>query len=292
MIPILILQGVYANEIPEWRSHLEGAAAFVAEHLKNSPWAKSREAWVVAQSLALSYEIALTSSIGSNARSSITDKLLRAVSSTDRFGFTIGSCGSVIRSLSTVRVIGGKLKDASGSDFLQLSCQISDVLRELDRAAETLEDPSSFSQITLGDTEEFRKDYLYRLHGKIFCNAVLVYLKRVCFNATPGSVQPQVSAILTDMIEFLSFEGGSISLWPVFIAAVESCDPLEKDMVHMWFQFSERLGIGNRILARKIIEAVWTTRTEEAERKGLGPSEVTVDWMLVQHSLGLDICLL
>uniref|UniRef100_A0A0B7K494 Uncharacterized protein n=1 Tax=Bionectria ochroleuca TaxID=29856 RepID=A0A0B7K494_BIOOC len=110
------------------------------------------------------------------------------------------------------------------------------------------------------DGTDERLHYLAQLHSQMFLNAVIIYLKRLRPGVTPSKVSTYTSSALNDMSTFLDLNGGSISLWSVFVAVVEACTPTERDMVRRWFEFSSRLGIENRVQARQIIETVWQTR--------------------------------
>jgi hypothetical protein len=126
----------------------------------------------------------------------------------------------------------------------------------------------------------------------MFLNAVIIYLKRLRPGVTPSKVSTYTSSALNDMSTFLDLNGGSISLWSVFVAVVEACTPTERDMVRRWFEFSSRLGIENRVQARQIIETVWQTRNSVADETGCPVAETIVDWTAIQQVLVIDILLL
>ncbi|VUC30648.1 unnamed protein product [Clonostachys rosea] len=287
---ILMIEGVYSTEVYKWRSHFKGAAALVTKMLQSKDWTQSSDAWVISQSLALSLEIAQTGHTSNARQAGPTGMLLDALSTRSDFGYTIGSPRAALKALSTLR------RDEFSPDLADgnLEVEISDALRILSLIQE--DDPENRSEFhekpsKIAQSSE-RLNYLAQLHSRMFLNAVIIYLKRLGPGVTPSQVSTYTSAVLNDMSTFLDLDGGSISIWPVFVAAVEACDPIQRDMVRKWFEFSSCLGIENRLQARHIIEAVWRTRDSIADEMGCPATETIVDWTTIQQGLGVDILLL
>ncbi|CAG9990638.1 unnamed protein product [Clonostachys byssicola] len=289
-LTILMIEGAYSTEVYSWRSHFKGAAALVSKMLHGRDWTQSSDAWVISQSLALSLEIAQTGHVDSERHAGPTGMLLDALSTRSDFGYTIGSPRAALKAISTLQR-ADRVKDDDGLALDNLEVEISDALRILDSMQdEDAEHQSNFHKEHSQRNE--RMDYLAKLHSRMFLNAVFIYLKRLKPGVTPSQVSIYTSSVLKDMSTFLDMDGGSISIWPVFVAAVEACAPSDRDLVRRWFEFSSRLGIENRVQARQIIEMVWETRDSVADETGCPVEETIVDWTTVQQALGIDILLL
>ena len=70
-----------------------------------------------------------------------------------------------------------------------------------------------------------RSRTMARLHLHLFNSAVMIYLFCVALQYTPSAVAEYVHEVLTDSLTFIGMNCGSVSIWPVFMAAVEACTP-------------------------------------------------------------------
>ncbi|RVX73393.1 hypothetical protein B0A52_03035 [Exophiala mesophila] len=300
VITLAVIEGVYVAKKQRWRRHFDGASGIITQFMHDKPWTECSDAWVISQSLALSFEVGKTGSKTADGYSPLTGDLLGAVSGQEFFGYTIGAYSKVINSISAIRLLGEELSRGQISE--NLDTRAARVLKDLSdvtddtahiEVEEVDDDPNSpYCQTNRRSEQERREDRLYNLHFKIFRNAGLIYLYRTIFDAAPYVIGDFISAVLSDAMEFLDLQGGSISIWPVFIAAVEACKEEDRAMVQRWIEFSCKLGIQNRLVARKIIQHVWEARDAEALSHGRDPSEVVIDWRDVQEQLGFDILLL
>lgn len=277
----ILWKGCYAPISNEWRKHFQGVEVFLSLFSDKSPWVTSTDAWIISQSLALSCEIGNTGSVVSAGRSQLTDVVLRSVSQLNKFGYTIGANSDVMESISDIN----RLEEAHLHGALpnEIDTQAGEILRKL---------KSSLSLRQVTQVNPDRRLHLSNLHQRIFCNATIVHLHRTIFNVAPSTVQEYVSRVLRDTAEFINLQGGSISLWPVFVAAVEACTNDNRGMAEAWLKFSCELGINNRHSARKIVLEVWDQREKISATTGLPLEAVIVDWRQVQSRLGIDILLL
>ncbi|KAH8797963.1 fungal-specific transcription factor domain-containing protein [Xylogone sp. PMI_703] len=289
----LMIIGSYDTDVSQWRLHFQGAAAMVMKHMQHQPWLNCSNAWVISQSLALSFEIAQTADMGTERFSPLTNFLFEAVASKDKFGFTIGANGNILRIISLIRQLSehmqqgyilGDLEDQIQEMMLALTIDIDDPPPTSNRTA--LDEPSNLT------TYAERVQYLEKLHIRIFRNATIIYLHRALLNAPPVSIAKYISAVLQDTMTFLRLNGGSISMWPVFIAATEASSPADREMVRYWMEFSKRLGIQSRESAHKIIEGVWKLRDKEAMATNSNPDSVAIDWRTIRRAIAVDILLL
>lgn len=139
---------------------------------------------------------------------------------------------------------------------------------------------------------EVAEGQLSQLHQSMFRNAATLYLYRTIYNATPRMVEHITHQVLTDTLTFLKLKGGSISLWPVFMVAVEACGQHDRAMVDRWLEYVCSLGINNRQTAGNIIREVWRRRDELAAQLGVEAADVVMDWRQVESELGMDLLLL
>ncbi|PTB53557.1 hypothetical protein M431DRAFT_5871 [Trichoderma harzianum CBS 226.95] len=285
----LVITGAYARQKLPWRDHFGGAGGMVTKFLGKQPWAQSSRSWVISQSLALSFEIAQTSNTHRRERSSITDTLLRDVSSRCEFGFTIGSSGQVLQVISNIRLLAERM--ATGDIPENPGELIQKYIAELTSPSESTED-FDIEEIWESTSKKDRAEYLQRLHLRLFRNAAIIYLFRTVLNVPPQGVVKYVSTVLQDTLSFIQLHGGAVSMWPVFIAAVEAYEVKDQQIVEQWFDISGQLGIQNRRTAREVIRAVWEKRSQEAKNRGLKQSQIAIDWREVQQFLGLDLLLL
>ncbi|PKK43540.1 hypothetical protein CI102_12124 [Trichoderma harzianum] len=262
----LVITGAYARQKLPWRDHFGGAGGMVTKFLGQQPWAQSSRSWVISQSLALSFEIAQTSNTHRRERSSITDTLLRDVSSRCEFGFTIGSSGQVLQVISKIRLLAERM--ATGDIPENPGELIQKYIAELTSPSESTED-FDIEEIWESTSKKDRAEYLQRLHLRLFRNAAIIYLFRTVLNVPPQGVVKYVSTVLQDTLSFIQLHGGAVSMWPVFIAAVEAYEVKDQQIVEQWFDISGQLGIQNRRTAREVIRAVWEKRSQEAKNRGL-----------------------
>ncbi|KUL88966.1 hypothetical protein ZTR_06123 [Talaromyces verruculosus] len=275
------IEGCYAPEHDEWRRHLLGMSGLLNFFAQDSPWTISFDAWVISQNLALSLEIARTGSGGSSDFSRNTDHLLESISRISEFGYTIGASSSVLQSICKVHRLVEAL--GSGESLIEAEVQCGKILGEL---------ATTESDWIITPPSHSRQDYLNSLHQRIFRNAAVIYLYRAVYDVAPFAVRDHVLTVLCDTISFLDVHGGSVSLWPVFIAAVEACSKKERALARKWLDYSCKLGISNRHAARCVIEEVWKQRDQEALLRDIEPDYVVVDWRRVQYHLKIDILLL
>lgn len=241
----------------------------------------SSDAWVISQNLALSLEIARAGSGGTFGCSRDTDHLLESVSRVSHFGYTIGASSPVLKS---IRKVHGLLEVLGSSEsFIEVEVRCGKILGELG---------TSESDWMITQPSHSRQGYLNSLHRRIFRNAAVIYLRRAIYDVAPIAVRDHVLKVLCDTVSFLDEKGGSVSLWPVFIAAVEACSKQERDLVRQWLGYSCKLGISNRHAARCVIEEVWKQRDQEALLKNMEPEYVALDWRRVQNHLKIDLLLL
>jgi len=93
--------------------------------------------------------------------------------------------------------------------------------------------------------------------------------------------------------EYQQLGGGYVTLWPVFITAVEVYLPQHKLLVREWLNECETMGAASRKDIRELIEAVWRKRLEIRQHMGgeMEQGEIVVEWRGVMWEKQLDILL-
>ncbi|PTB51000.1 hypothetical protein M431DRAFT_94825 [Trichoderma harzianum CBS 226.95] len=277
-----------------WRNHFDGVGGFVTHFVQQKPWTRSTHSWVISQSLALSFEISQTVNVKPYGRSSITDILLDSVASRHNFGYTIGASCDVLKIISSIRLFAEKI--ALGDIPDDLGILIQSCLVELSPLNNSnfdmdLDIPDRDSVLeSLPETQQHK--FLDCLHLRLFRTATLIYLHQAILKVPPRGVRKYVKSVLEDAMTFIRMRGGSISMWPIFIAATEATEEEDQLMVEQWLTISSQLGMQNRLIARKLLHQIWHERSEEAAANGLDPDQVIKDWKAVQRRLGFDLLLL
>ncbi|KAL7941430.1 fungal-specific transcription factor domain-containing protein [Trichoderma barbatum] len=276
-----------------WRSHFTGVGGFVTQFVRQKPWTRSTHSWVISQSLALSFEISQTGNAKPYGRSPITEILLDGVASRQDFGYTIGASCDVLRIISSIRLFAEKMAFGDIPDNLGILIQayLVELSPHHTKFDVDLDIPKRESFLESLPEKQQRK-FLDCLHLRLFRTAALIYLHQAILKVPPRGVQKYVKSVLQDAMTFIHMRGGSISMWPVFIAATEATEEEDQLMVEQWLAISSQLGMQNRLIAGRLIHQIWHERSQEAISSGLEPDQVIKDWKIVQQRLGVDILLL
>lgn len=272
--------------------------SILGRFMRHSPWLVSDDAWIVSQSLALVYEMSQTRRLEAEPPSPSVKSFLAAITSNSRFGYTVGASRDTFCCLATIRELKTRMSQGEAHDSLE--DKVADIFQILCSEEGNVEVPTTpdqedsavanACQPKLGSKRNLR--CLEALHRRMFRNATLIYFYRAMFACPPSAVQDYITNVLVDTMAFLNLECGTVSLWPVFIAAVEACSDHHREQVLRWLEYSCALGIQNRHEAKQIILATWHERDTMAERSGIASDKVAVDWRLTQQKLGFDTLML
>ncbi|KEF60757.1 uncharacterized protein A1O9_02318 [Exophiala aquamarina CBS 119918] len=298
LMTLTMVEGVYAAESQQWRCHIEGAVSVLAETMKRIPRLVSTNAWILAQSLVLLFELAQTSRPHMDRLSNAMDGLREFVSSKPIFGYTVGASRDVLCSIAGIHAVRTKMEDGlKRNDAIE---SVTPLLESL----QSEESDSDLPQFLLehhhgpGTTTDSRilpmksVRQLEMLHRRIFRNATIIYLHRTIFNSHPLMLEDYVDRVLDDTIAFLDHHGGSVAPWPVFMAAIDAYKGSAQTKVSRWLEYSCALGIHNRYAFKQIIEDVWAERENRASLSKIEPHQIIVDWKQIQKKLGIDVLLL
>lgn len=128
-------------------------------------------------------------------------------------------------------------------------------------------------------------------HVNAFISATYVYLYRSIYNLSPCDVRLFVCEVFENIHTFFAHGDGNLTLWPGFIAAVESYEESDLRAAKAWLDVAASVGMGNRLRIRTIVEEVWRMRDAASRETRKDKGSITIDWRDVMQKLGLDILL-
>ena len=268
-------------------------------------------AWVTAQSLCL---LKLRTSVNPRGDGLVLDTDARLRDITDDYHYSI-SDRALLKSVSERQDFGFTVGASPGV----LACLDRSVRLIADTALSTAEKHQHVAELT-GQLASFTKclplppspliptsHMIFDLHNHIFALGILIYLQRHTVNPPPHLLVAYTSSLFQAVHAFSQLSAQrsqrsdsnvsvSVTIWPVFIAAVECYRPEDLSLVTAsWLNGLEGSGIGNRRDIRRVVEGVWAERAKRLalqkvdEEISLG--DVVVDWREVMESMNLDILL-
>jgi Fungal specific transcription factor domain len=246
-------------------------------HRNERPWEKSEEAWVTAQSLCLlkiRSDTMEQPDLQASSLLEIKQSLIFSVASRDDFGFTVGASQGLIRCIYDITSL--------------TSWRYYGDVRTRQSAIVELYQRLSNCNLQFTPNKE-----LVQLHHRIFKSGVLIHFHRRILNSTPRTLIPHLDTLLRDVTAYQGLEKGYVTLWPVFVGAVEAYEEEHKSCVRTWLDKTERIGAASRGHIRSLIEAVWQERKRKRDEIGEGAEEgdVVVDWRKVMGRMGMDVLL-
>jgi hypothetical protein len=213
------------------------------------------------------------------------------------FGFTIGGTARLIKSIYQIRLLEAQMAAISCRGAEELS---KDMINQVENIIQQLQIPLDDEVEVFMEQQKEPTNFmvlpgtrnLVSLHLNLFNGAVMIYLLRMVLCLPPSAVAEYVWEVLTDTMAFTDMHGGNVSVWPVFVAAVEAYTPESQALARRFLIYSEKLGVGNRDDLHRVIHQVWAEREELATRRQCDPGDVNVDWREIMKRLDIDILLL
>lgn len=287
-------KAVYAGKSSSWRVHFKALSDFCQQHIQEQPWHQSYDAWVITQSFLHTNIIGRTATVPgtSNLGAFYHREIFESVAAHGMFGFTAGNTRSIINNILEIQLLGERLARGVVDDFndqvISLIQAVQDPLNKEDAVCrDYLPVEDSVSE------QSFLKiKHLSWLHLRMFKAACFIYLHRTVFNARPVVLTRHVSAVLEAAMEYIKLDGGTVSVWPVFIAAVETYTVRDRAMAAEWLDFAMKQGIGNRFKIKTLVEMVWRQRDKYARENDVSPGLIAVDWKEEMRRLDLDVLLI
>ncbi|PVH79819.1 hypothetical protein DL98DRAFT_460610 [Cadophora sp. DSE1049] len=287
-IMTLMFVEIYSGSSNSWRSHFDAAWSVLQDHEASQSWTATTFTEASTQSLCIVKIISDTSRprfAYTREEEDRRDRLIRSVSFSESFGFTIGANGLLMACIDGIRRVS---RDLMFGEAIDMEFEANEILSRLNHCREiTAKD----SKITPDPTTESAEHTMASCHLNAFIHAAYIYLYRTLLNYSPRSVQHHVSAVFANIRTFFSIGEGNLTLWPAFIAAVECYEEPDMSAARSWLTTASKVGMGNRQRIKVAVEEVWRRRECTALEFGLDVGDTVVDWQCVMADLNFDILL-
>ncbi|KAK5061649.1 hypothetical protein LTR44_003021 [Exophiala sp. CCFEE 6388] len=283
----LIMAETYQGDSIAWRHHVRIAWDLATKSLPQKPWLLSETAWLTTQSLCM-LKLRMTMDLEQDDppaeiqedggtwqglcqqkdEAYMLQEVIASVSSRLEMGFTVGASPPAVAMLNEAVTLSCKVRH----------CGLTDILRsQIESLTDTL---SAFATAQGKGLARIRG-----IHERIFTLGIIVFLQRHTIDPTPRALLPYTSSLfacvqmLDDFVcqdwstDGIRRDSSRVSLWPVFLAAVECFRQQEPQIAHSWLQNLSTSGIGNRSDVSKVLHGVW----RERRRKYFTQTGGTVD---------------
>lgn len=298
---VILAEHVYQGTSSGWQSHIRGAKGFVSQYLSQQPWKKSREAYIITQNFGLAMIISKTTDIKflltpTDDEVGELDGLLDDLMTTPIFGYTLGGTPHMLKAIYQTRLLEAQInaRDAEGLPELDddMYSRVGQILQLLYVPLhDKLETYVSHRELN-GITVLPRLRTLARIHLGLFNNAVMIYLFCLVLRCPPSTMAEEVHQVLADAASFIDLHDGTVSIWPVFVAAAEAYTPDSQALANRCLGVFKDGGAGNRRDVQRVVHQVWSDRERIALERQCDPGEVSLDWREVMKMLNADILLL
>ncbi|RDW58860.1 hypothetical protein BP6252_13336 [Coleophoma cylindrospora] len=286
---ILTLFQVYNGHSGTWRAHLDGAWSFLEGQQDFQSYFASEFSWASTQSFCLIKIVSETTRLRTLHTTMAdtpsiqceTNNLLQLVSSRDSFGYTIGATRLLLTCIADIQSLAHQIDIGTEPDLVDHA--VKEIMGKLSECRGF----SSHSRDSPSQTKYERK-LRYQLNA--FVAATHIYLCRIIFDLPPSEVRPYVQETFANIQEFYALGGGNFSLWPAFVAAAEAYDE-DLDTARKWLDSAMRVGMGNRLEVKRILECIWQKRQRLALEQSQDLGSVVIDWRHVMLELDIDILL-
>jgi hypothetical protein len=274
----MVTSQVYNGKSKAWRVHLSGAWTLFKLHQVDRPWQNLDIAWLTAQSLCLLKIRCDTMQAGTKTESrrssfDFPKELISLVASRPEFGFTVGASPELMSYImDTTQLAFHILYDDPESQ--------GEAVRVLQQRLRSCSLPNDFSN-----------EGCVQLHHRIFQLGAIIYFNRSVLKSPSQQSVAFIDELLQHVKQYRKLGGGYITLWPVFMAAVEAYQTYHQAAFREWLDDNDKMGAASRRDIREVIEAIWRERSHLGEENGVGQGDVIVDWREVAWERGLDILL-
>lgn len=317
ILTIMSTEHIFRSSSQGWREHFRAATRFVMRHLARRPWKLTHEALAVTQSFVLShviahtahkpYTLALSHSHDEDDSSENVYDVLCDTAANSSFGYTIGSTGRLIKALYHIRRLEAQMAVEAANSTTGATNANSRNLSLLEEVIAILNDlqklPDDGLDAYLDSAGSIRMPLarartLVSLHVNLFRNAVGIYLLSTVLRFPPSTVAGYVMDVLTDAWLFVDMSPHgtaycSLSLWPLFVAAVDAYLPEAQEIAERILDlFAKTSGVKNRDDVKRLVHKVWDMRIDLAQESNCGPGDVWIDWREVMSQMDMDILLL
>ncbi|RFU32814.1 hypothetical protein B7463_g3490, partial [Scytalidium lignicola] len=273
---------IYNGKFKAWKLHFNGGWDFINSYLNQTPWHSSEAAWLTSQSLCL-LKIrfdTMQQRAYKTADSKIPDfnlerSLISSVASRTDFGFTTGASSGLLNCIMEITRLASDCSQMSSEDHRGAINQLYQRVKECSHP------------------QEYSDKHIVKLHHRIFQLGAIIYFHRAIFNSPPRTIVPYIDELLRKVKDYQQLGVGYVTLWPVFVAAVEVYKQEHKVLVREWLHECDKMGAASRKDIRELIEAVWERRASIYERVSVEEEqgEIVLDWREVMKERQLDILL-
>lgn len=298
MADLLTLVQIYSGHSKNWRTHCEGACAFLRDQAWNYGVKLSDFEWMTTQSLYVNRTIGDTSVTSGGPYSDrwevnvdpSLDQFAPRITSKSSFGFTIGATKGILEGIARIERLSAQMR--SGYEICEADIDLCK--QSLDKCRDLCSHGTAWEKGDLLSQNRTTCPYsgsIVQHQLKAFIAAAYIFMYRSLLDATPQEVQAYVAEVFETVERFFELGGGNLTLWPAFIAAVEAYEDEDVAAANRWLDKATRVGMGNRFLARTIVQEVWRRREVAAQVSGIALSSCCIDWREVMKDLDIDISL-
>jgi len=253
--------------------------------------------WATTQSLYIIGTISSTSNLSTESERCLglsgdtnNDSFKISITSNPIFGFTIGATRRLLQTVSHI----GSLFVLRQSKYRITDADVDFCKRSLEACDDLFSNGTAWEN---GDLyrDSARSPYrtsVVQHQLKAFLAAAYIFMHRSLLDATPHEVRPYVVQVFEAVDEFFNLRGGNFSLWPAFIAATEACEGEDIAAANRWLERAMRVGMGNRLRAKVVIEEVWRRRQDVSKASDIPLNGCRIDWRDVMMDLDIDILLI
>lgn len=299
ILSITLANHVFFGQTAGLGHHIQGAVQYVAQHLKQKPWLKSHDAWVVTQSFVvhtLMFQlVGGACDISPDADSAFHEVLHDVIANPD-FAYTMGSTPRIMKALYQARLLEVQLGAAGSLQQGKLHLY-GDTLEQAGRVFAELHAPSDAEidlymsrqrlKTTLSEQRKFIASNL-----SLFNSAVTIYFIRMVLHCPPRTVADLVVQVLSAAVGILKTDHAAVSIWPIVIASAEAYTLEAQDLADSALSLSTGFGIANRSVIHRVVHSIWEERKKMATQQQYELGEVLMDWRQLLKQLDVDILLL
>jgi hypothetical protein len=245
-------------------------------HRAYEPWRHSEHAWQAAQSLCVLKIRTDTIPDPDVGQAHMHDyfqtlSIVTSVASRADFGFTAGATTAVMRCIIETTQLAKRICHSKLQSHRALINRL-------------------YRQILACAYSDSHSNCAAQLHARIFQVGALVYFHRSILGSAPRTVAPLLDQLLEYLEAYRKHSGGYVTIWPVFIAAVEAYEEGHQNGFERWMRDCDKIGASNREDIRQLIEDIWIERKLIWRQNGMTTElgSIIINWQEVMWARGLN----
>lgn len=299
---VILAEHVFQGTSAGWQGHIRGAKGFVSQYLSQQPWKQSPEAYIITQNFGLAIVISSTTdielpSLTKDDGAGEFDDLLNNLMTMPVFGYTLGGTPHILKAIYQIRRLETDIHVRRGNDGVpeldeDMFSRVGQILQLLHIPLHDIVEAYVGHRELSGILMLPRLRTLARIHLRLFNTAVSIYLFCIVLRSPPSTVVGDIRQVLNDAASFIELHDSTVSIWPVFVAAVEAYTPELQALATRCLETFKNGGAGNRSDAKRVVHEVWNERERVALERQCDPGEVSLDWREVLRRLDVNLLLL